>query len=227
MSCCRQCEGLENLFDGEIATEDLDDYRKHGPSHETRIMLDVLRRHDLSGLTLLDIGGGVGVIQHELFAAGIASAVDVDASTAYLRTARQEAERRGTAERTQFHHGDFVALAGQIAPADIVTLDRVICCYPDMPAMVRLSAERARRFYAFVFPRDLFYLRWAQRVADVFLWLTRNKYRFYIHPTREVDSLLQAGGLKPHFHQNTGLFWQVRVYVRPQDADYGDHGYAD
>lgn len=214
MSCCRQCQGLEELFDGEVAAGDLEDYRQNGPARETRILLDALRRHDLNGLTLLDIGGGVGVIQHELFAAGIASAVDVDASSAYLRTARQEAERRGTAERTQFHHGDFVALAEQIAPADIVTLDRVICCYPDMPALVRLSAARARRFYAFVFPRDAFYLRWAQRIAAAFLWLTRSRFRFYIHSADEVDRLLRASGLKPGFQQRTGLIWQVRLYVR-------------
>src|SRR6266508_4007771 len=118
MDCC-QCRGMESQFDRGEAERKLRAYRRGGPVLSTR--------------TLLDIGGGVGAIQHELLKAGAARATDVDASNAYLDAARAEAARQGHADRATFHHGDFVALADAIAPADIVTLDRVICCYHDMP----------------------------------------------------------------------------------------------
>jgi hypothetical protein len=53
-----------------------------------------------------------------------------------------------------FQYGDFVALAPALSAADVVTLDRVICCYDDMPALVGRSAALAERLYGVVYPRD-------------------------------------------------------------------------
>ena len=77
----------------------------------------------------------------------------MEASAAYLAAAREETARRGHTDRLKAHHGDFVALAPEIPSADIVTLDRVICCYRDMPALVAQSAARARKLYGVVYPR--------------------------------------------------------------------------
>jgi len=98
MSCCRQCEGLENVFDDGTAKSDLESYRREGPAKTTRLLLDHLRGAGVDGLTLLDIGGGVGAI---LVASGVRATVDVDASRAYLAAARSEAARRGYAGRKQ------------------------------------------------------------------------------------------------------------------------------
>ncbi|MBZ0283800.1 MAG: class I SAM-dependent methyltransferase [Anaerolineae bacterium] len=214
MSCCNQCQAIEDTFNQETAEGDLAHYHRHGPSRQTKLLLESLRTLGVNGLTLLDIGGGVGVIQHELFKAGIREAIDVDASRAYMNTARKESERQGNAERVRFYHGDFVQIAEQIEPADIVTLDRVICCYPDMPVLVSLSAQRARKFYAFVYPRDSWWTRPLGRLGNGFLWLTRDKFRFFIHPIREVDSILRANGFRPHLQRSAGLIWQVAIYIR-------------
>lgn len=214
MSCCNQCQGLENLFDQKVAKNDLEHYRKHGPSRQTNILLKALREQGVNGLSLLDIGGGIGAIQHELFKSGIREATDVDASSAYMNAARQEAERQGNGEKVRFYHGDFVQLAPQIEPADIVTLDRVICCYPDMPALVNLSAQRARKFYAFVYPRDAWWTRPIGRLGNAFLWLTRNKFRFFVHPAKQIDSILRENGFQKHLHRSAGLVWQVALYSR-------------
>lgn len=214
MSCCKQCQGIEDTFNQEVAADDLEDYRKHGPSKQTKLLLESLKTLGVKGLTLLDIGGGVGVIQHELFKAGIREAVDVDASSAYMNAARREAERQGNIEHVRFYHGDFVQLAEQIEPADIVTLDRVICCYPDMPALVKLSSQRARKFYAFVYPRDSWWTRPLGRIGNGFLWLTRDKFRFFIHPAAQIDSILRANGFQKHMQRSSGLIWQVAIYAR-------------
>ena len=113
----------------------------------SRALIEALRAGGIDGQTVLDVGGGVGAVHHALLRSGAASAVDVDASRAYVATARAEAERQGHADRVRYLTGDFVALADDVGPADLVALDRVICCYPDMAALVGRSAALARRRY--------------------------------------------------------------------------------
>jgi magnesium-protoporphyrin O-methyltransferase len=214
MSCCCSLDLYEQHFNDQDADDELRAYRERGPARTTRLLLDTITAQGLTGASLLDIGGGIGAIQHELIGAGVVSrAVDVDASTAYLRTAREEAERRGHADQITFSHGDFVALADQIEPADIVTLDRVICCYPDMEALVRLSVERARRVYALVYPRGGWWVRAASRVVNLGLRLAGRPLPIYIHPTQAVNAIITAGGFRPLAYQRL-VFWQVVVYGR-------------
>jgi magnesium-protoporphyrin O-methyltransferase len=115
----------------------------------------ILRALDQSGVaaeTLLDVGAGVGVLHHELLERGVRRAVHLEASSAYLETARAESARRGHQERVTFRHGDLVALSDQLPAADLVTMDRVVCCYPDLEPLIRVSAGKAGRHYALSYP---------------------------------------------------------------------------
>jgi len=212
---CPQCKGLESLFDRRTAEADLRRYRKHGPARSTRILLDALKRYGIHGATLLDIGGGIGAIPLDLLTAGAASATDVDAASGYLAVAQEEAERRGLAERVTYHHGDFVTLANAVPPADVVTLDRVVCCYPDMRALVGASAAHTRHLYGLVYPRDTWWTRLGGRIGNALLVLTRSSFRFFVHPTSDVDTVIQSTGLRPAYQRDAGLLWQVVVYSRP------------
>ena len=42
----------------------------------------------------MDVGGGIGAIQHELLRAGVARADSVEASTAYIDACKEEAAGR-------------------------------------------------------------------------------------------------------------------------------------
>jgi 2-polyprenyl-3-methyl-5-hydroxy-6-metoxy-1,4-benzoquinol methylase len=212
MNCC-QCQGIEELFSEQLVAGELSSYRAKGPSKTTRIMTDALKKEGIQGLSLIDIGGGVGAVQHELLNAGVQNATDVDASQAYINAARGEAQRRGLADRVIFQYGNFVDLAAQIPPADIVTLDRVICCYPDMEKLVSLSAARARKFYALVYPRDDWWLRIGAAIMNFFFRLRRNPFRIFPHPTQAVEALIASNGLKRRFYRATPI-WQVVVYSR-------------
>ena len=141
MDCCR-AEALDAEFGKKVAAIDLRKYRNRGPSKTTRLLLNALREQGVADRTLLDIGGGVGAISHELLRSGLAHATSVDAAGAYIEAARSEAERQGHLNRLNLRNGDFVMIADEIPAADIVTLDRVICCYPDMPALVGMTVER-------------------------------------------------------------------------------------
>jgi len=177
------------------------------------MLIAALKGEDVRGLTLLDIGGGLGAIQHEMLRAGVQKATDVEASTAYLNATKAETRRRGSAERVNYQHGNFIDLAENVAPADIVTLDRVICCYPDMQNMVSLSVVRAGKYYGLVFPRDAWWMKIYQVIQSLFLQLTRSRFRTYLHPTEAVEELVRSHGFKRRFYRRT-FVWQVVVYAR-------------
>lgn len=212
MNCC-QCQGIEALFNAKLVSRELSSYRVKGPHKTTRILIDALKEEGIQGVTLLDIGGGVGAIQHELLESGVQNATDVDASQAYLNAAQEEAQRRGLTERVNFQHGDFVEVAPQIPPADIVTLDRVICCYADMENLVSLSVARARKLYGIVYPRDVWWVKLGIKVMNFIFRLSKNPFRTYTHPTRAVEAIVNNGGFKHRFYRHT-LLWQVVVYAR-------------
>lgn len=212
MNCC-QCEGIEREFDEAEAKAMLKDYQREGLRATSQALVDALLSAGVAGATLLDIGGGIGGLQHALLEAGAVSATHVDASLAYLETAKKEAARRHLHERIRFLHGDFVTLAPEITPADIVTLDRVICCYHDMAGLVGRSIERAQRLYGLVYPRDDWWTRLGARTGNLFLRLSRNPFRIFAHPTAAVDALIRSHGFRQRFHHHTWL-WQVVLYER-------------
>ena len=210
---CPHCQGAEQVFDAGTARGDLESYRKNGPAKTTRLLLNAIRSAAKPAETLLDIGGGVGAIQHELLADAVQSAVHVDASTAYLGASQEEANKRGHRERVQYLHGNFVELAPEIEAADIVTLDRVLCCYPDMPALVAASTSHARHLLGVIYPRDTWWMRFGGRVENLWWALRRNPFRFFVHPAAAVDAAIRASGFSPRYHQNSGI-WQVVLYSR-------------
>ena len=212
MDSCGCDRGFE-IFDRKTADADLARYREHGPDATTRMLVDMIRERGVDGATVLDIGGGIGVIDHELLQDGARRAVLVDASAPSLDAARAEAGRRASLERIEFVEGDFVSRAEAVEAADIVTLDRVICCYPDMESLVRLSAARATRLYGLVLPRDRAIMRWGARLLNVWFRLRGWQYRSYAHPNARVDALAAEAGLRPQ-DERTTFVWRVVLYER-------------
>ena len=210
---CRQCRGIEKFFDEGEAKKDFRKYRKSGPSRTTQALVEAIKAQGIEGKSLLDIGGGVGVIQHELLRIGVSSSVGVDASTAYIAAAKDEARRQGHADRIGAHHGDFVDLADDIQTADIVTMDRVICCYHDMEQLVGLSCQRSASLYGLVYPRETWVARLEFGLFNLYMWLRRNPFRVFVHPTAAVDSLIRRNGFEQRFSLKT-MVWQVVLYGR-------------
>ena len=207
------CDGGFEIFDEKSAEEDLQRYRGHGPDATTATLVDMIRDRGISGSSLLDIGGGIGVIDHELLRAGAGHAVLVDASGPAVEMARREARRRGTLDRLEFVDGDFVSRASDVDVADIVTLDRVICCYPDVESLVRLSATRARSLYGLVLPRDRRLLRWALPLLNAWFRVRGFRYRTFLHANAQVDALVAAAGLR-QVRESRTFIWRVVLYER-------------
>jgi SAM-dependent methyltransferase len=211
--CDPGCACAANEFGERDARRDLEDLRRSGPKTETRWLIDAIADGGVDGWSVLDIRAGVGAIHLELLDAGASAAVDVDVSPAYVAAARSEAARRGRSDQVDYRIGDFVTLAPDLEPADAVVLDKVVCCYPDMAALVSLSVARARRRYGVVYPRDSWWIRNGARVANAVAHLFRSKVTIFIHRTGDVDSIVRAAGFQPR-SQRRGVFWQMAVYER-------------
>ena len=213
MSCCA-ASPCESQFDRKRAARELESYRADGPSNATtRALIQLLGRTSAAGSTLLDIGGGVGAIQYDLLARGARAVTAVDASSAYQQAARAEAERQGVSARIDFRLGDFVALAPDIPAADIVTLDRVVCCYPDMEPLVRLSAERCRRLYGLSYPRGRWPVRATVATENVFRRMFGNPFRSFVHSPAAMDRLITGLGFTLQSSVRT-FAWEIAVYRR-------------
>ncbi len=134
-----------------VARDDAAKFRRDGPGWSTRELIDELAAGiALDGSSVIDIGAGVGAVHLGLLTRGAARAVDLDGSSAYLAAAAGEAKRLGFEDRVQHVLGDAIVLGPTLEPADLVALDRVICCSGDVAGLLgtrgpaRPATHRAR-----------------------------------------------------------------------------------
>ena len=210
---CNCCEITDHAFSEAEARAELRNYRRRGPMKQTKLILEAIRSLRLKDADLLDIGGGVGVIHHELLEDVAREATHVDASSAYLKEAKQEAARRGHSEHVKFIHADFTEVAQEIPTADLVTLDRVVCCYPDFRRLLKAAAEHSQRALVLTYPREAWYLRIGLRVINFFQGLRRDPFRVFLHPVSEMDTLLQREGFKRVLLRRL-FVWEMALYQR-------------
>jgi magnesium-protoporphyrin O-methyltransferase len=158
----------------------------------------------------------VGAVHLGLLERGAASAVDVDLSRPYIEAARDEAARRGVAERVRHVHGDFATaeVAERIEPADLVALDRVVCCHPDVVGLVGRAAERTRRRLAIVLPRRNLATRTWLLFENLVQRLRADPFRAYLHPHEQVLATARAAGLEPVESRSLGFVWRLLVFER-------------
>lgn len=213
MAKCCEREAIAGHFDGAGAAQELERFRTRGPIRSTKLLLDALRAAHVEGGSLLDVGGGVGVIHHVLLDAGAREALQVDLSPDYIAASREEAARRGHAERVRFAQGDFVELAASLPNADVVTLDRVICCYPDMAALVDYAAAKTRHVLGAVYPVDAWWMRLSAVVTNALRRLNGSAFRFYVHPPAAIDAALRGHGLTRATRRRT-IVWEIVTYTR-------------
>ena len=209
-----QCDcGCANVFSSKEAEGDLKRYRSKGPESSTKALIEAIIADGIEGATLLDIGAGIGAIQLGLLPAGLARAESVDATEAYVAAARDEALRSGFGDRVTGRAADFVEVAEEIAAADVVTLDKVVCCYADMPALLGRATERARRVVGLVYPRETWWNRLASGMFATWGRLTRDPTRWHIHRHADIDAVLDRAGFERHAVRRE-LIWQIALYRR-------------
>jgi magnesium-protoporphyrin O-methyltransferase len=215
MTCCGFSVGAaaERHFSEKRAREDLAQYRTKGPGSTARLLLAGIMKPGQPHGRLLDIGSGAGVLTFELLEQGLIEAIGVDMSSAYLAAASEEAARRGRTDSVRFVHGDFVAIADQFAAADLVTLDRVICCYPEYETLLDESVRHADRQLAFSYPRDVWHVHIWVRLQNLARQLCRNPFRTFVHPASAMEHMIRRAGFELVSRDCTRM-WCADVYAR-------------
>jgi magnesium-protoporphyrin O-methyltransferase len=210
---CNCCEVTDNAFSESEARADLRQYHKHGPANQTKLILEAVHSLGLKDAALLDIGGGIGTIHHELLKDTAREATHVDASSAYLKIATEEAGRLGHSDQVRFIHSDFTDVAGDLPPADVVTLDRVVCCYPDFRGLLKAAAEKSRTAIALTYPRETWYMRVGFKMINFFQRLMRDPFRVFLHPIADMESLLKGEGFA-RVSVRRLFVWEMALYRR-------------
>jgi hypothetical protein len=89
-----------------------------------------------------------------LLQAGAARAQNLELSPACQGQARALAGQAGVQGRLDWRVHDLAADPGAVAPADLVVLHRVVCCYPDYERLLGAAPDHARRALVFSYPHQ-------------------------------------------------------------------------
>ena len=211
MSCCNP-NGLDEMFGGSYVAAERRAFERRGLKERQKRMLRAVG--DAGGRTVLDIGGGFGALSLTLLAEGAARASLVEVSRDYLEAARLLAETRGVGENMALLRGDFVTT--ETAPADIVLLDRVVCCYPDVTALLTKAAHHSEGLLVLTYPKPRPLLKLFRTFLNTGMKFFGRAYRFYLHDEAHILEAAMSSGHKRVLHRSLGTFgvWQLLVLER-------------
>jgi magnesium-protoporphyrin O-methyltransferase len=163
---------------------------------------------------VLDIGGGIGAIELELLEAGAGHATNVELSPEYEEEARGLLAERGLVGQVDRRIADFVAEGDAIEQHDVVVMHRVVCCYPDVDALIGAAAAHARRRMVLTYPQERRFVRFGGRVLNIFLRLSGASFRTYVHPVERMVEVARGNGLELETRERHGLVWESAAFAR-------------
>lgn len=197
--------------------------RKRTIAGVTAPLLAALEEAGTRGRSVLDVGCGIGDLGIEAVTHGAARAFGVELSIKAVEEARRLAAVRGVADRTSFEVGD--GAKALLPKADIVVLNRVFCCYPDVDELLDNSLSAAGAVYAFTAPPSAglagALVRWQSRFANLWYRLRDQKFqgfRVFVHDVERIDARVRAAGFLPVRSERRRVVWHLAVYVRPETS---------
>ena len=208
MASCCDPRGCDKFFGRRFAKRMAKRYRKRGLDKTARGMVAFLEAHGVEDATVLEIGGGVGEIQIELLKRGAARTTNLELSPGYDDEARALLREAGLEERSERLIRDIATERDGIEPADVVVLNRVVCCYPDYERLLTAAAEHSRRLLVFSYPRRNPVTRLVVVGQNVVFSVMRREFRTFAHPPSAMLAVLERRGMRRSFGQR-GAVWQV------------------
>jgi 2-polyprenyl-3-methyl-5-hydroxy-6-metoxy-1,4-benzoquinol methylase len=213
MSDCCSPKGYRSIFSEKRAHAEARRYRRHGLDRTSRRIAELLKERGIVGRTLLEVGGGVGAIQIELLRAGISRAVNIELTPTYEEAAQALLREAGLEDRVERRVMDFAEATGEVEAADIVVMNRVICCYPDMPKLAGSAADHTREVLVVSFPKERWWTRAVISLGDLALRVARQQFQVFLHPPDKIIATAERHGLKSVSNQ-TSFFWEVASLYR-------------
>ena len=205
--CCNP-RGCDATFTRGFARRVARQYRKRGLGRTARQIVEFLASRGIEGATVLEIGGGVGEIQIALLERGAARTLNLELSPAYDEEARRLLEEAGKTDRAERRIHDIAVDPDGVEPADVVVLNRVVCCYPDYERLLGAAADHAQRLLVFSHPPRNAISRTVVASQNLWFRLLRREFRTFAHPPAAMLGVLEAHGLEPTF-AGGGRVWRV------------------
>ena len=185
----------------------------------TAPLVDALEQAGLADRTVLDVGCGIGDLAIEAVARGASAATGFDLSAKAIDHARELAARRGVADRTTFDVGDGSVV--DLPSADVVVLNRVVCCYSNADDLLGRTLEAAGSVFAFTAPVSRggagALNRAMTRLSNGWYRLRRKKFggfRTFVHDLDAIDRRVRSQGFRRVTHERSRLVWDLAVYAR-------------
>jgi SAM-dependent methyltransferase len=185
----------------------------------TAPLVDALERAGLADRTVLDVGCGIGDLAIETLARGATSATGYDLSAKAIEHARELAAERGVADRTSFGVGDGSII--ELPTADVVVLNRVVCCYRNVDSLLDRTLRAAGSVYAFTAPVSGGATGLFNRAFNAFwnVWYSLRPKKFgdfrtFVHELDEIDERVRRAGFRRVAHEHRRVVWDLAVYAR-------------
>jgi len=213
VSDCCSPKGYRTVFNEKGARRDAKRYRRRGLDGTSRGIVEILKRIGVEGQTVLEVGGGIGAIEIELLKSGAARAINVELTPTYETAARALLDEVRLGDRVERRVEDFVDAAASVEKADIVVLNRVVCCYPDMPALAGAAADHASSTLVLSFPNGRWWTRLTVRLTNAGFWVFRVPFRIFAHTPARILAIAEAAGMTTRVN-HPGFFWQVAALDR-------------
>ena len=159
------------------------------------------------------MGGGIGAIEIELLKAGLARAINVELTPTYEAAADELLVEAGLTDQVERMVMDFAQAGPEVETADVVVMNRVICCYPDMPKLASAAAERTGEVLVMSFPNRRWWTRLGLTVANLGFRVVRMQFRVFLHSPELIQGAVQQQGFSTRFNEQ-GLIWQVNAFER-------------
>jgi 2-polyprenyl-3-methyl-5-hydroxy-6-metoxy-1,4-benzoquinol methylase len=215
---CKHCCGADQFFDLKVAQKKMKNFKRKGAGSITKKLLKLLLLQDLEGKTLLDIGGGIGAIQWTFLENGGKKTTDVDASSEYLKVAEAHAIENNFNEKAHFLKGDFIDKSDEIHKHDFVTLDKVVCCYPDYKSLLGLALDKCNESIALTFPLGGPLAKFVAVVENIYFRFKKIPFGTYIHSPADIEKFIKSNGFS-EVHKKIIFPWHVQVYTKVGNSE--------
>jgi magnesium-protoporphyrin O-methyltransferase len=207
------CCGADLFFNKKTAAKEYRRYLKKGPARATAKIIQQLQQQDIARKSLIDVGGGIGALQWWFLEQGGRQTTDIDASSGYLSQAQSHASEKGWHDKTRFVEGDCTDVYDNLEAADFITLDKVVCCYPDYKEILSATCEKAKEYVSLSYPMDGIIARIIRNLGALFFMLKRNPFRPYVHPVTEIRDTFSNHGFTL-VARDMVFPWHVETYAR-------------
>ncbi len=208
------CCGADLFFNKKTAAKEYRKYLKKGPSRVTAKIIEQLDSQNVGGKSMVDVGGGIGALQWWFLQKGGNKTTDIDASSGYLKQAENHASKNGWQDKTHFIMGDCTDVYKEIEDPHFITLDKVVCCYPNYKEILELTCEKSTGHISLSYPMDGIISQTLRWFGDLYFRLVKNPYRPFVHPVKDIRNVFAERGYQRIAH-DLAFPWHVETYARP------------